>query len=93
MLSPKATNRVTLRCGGPTTVTENEHELVRLTWSVAVHVTADTPSGKTDPLAGAQATVVGGNPASTAAGGYVTGTDCALGDDRVTGAGHTALGG
>jgi hypothetical protein len=93
MLSPKATKRVTLRCGGPTTVIENEHELVRLIWSVAVHVTAVTPTGNTDPLAGAQATVVGGKPASTVAGGYVTGTGCALGDDRVTGAGHTALGG
>jgi hypothetical protein len=69
MLSPKATKRVTARCGGPTTVTENEHELVRLTWSSAVHVTAVAPTGNTDPLAGAQATVVGGEPASTAAGG------------------------
>jgi hypothetical protein len=45
-----------------------------LTWSIAVHVTTVTPIGNTDPLAGAQATVVGGKPATTVGAGYVTGT-------------------
>jgi hypothetical protein len=90
MLSEKAKRQVQVR--RPTTV-RNVHEPVRLTWSVAVHVTAVTPRGNTDPLAGAQETVVGGKPSTTAAGGYVTAMGCAVGDDRVTGAGHTALGG
>jgi hypothetical protein len=51
------------------------------------------PTGNTDPLAGAQETVVGGKPAVTVAGGYVTASGCPLGDERVTGAGHTAWGG
>jgi len=65
MLSPNATNRVTVSVGGATTVIANEHGSVRCSASVAVQLTVVCPMANADPESGVQETVTGALPLTT----------------------------
>jgi hypothetical protein len=92
-LSPKATNLVTARMAGGTTVTTKVHDARRCRASVAVQLTVVTPRGNSDPLAGEHVTVTGGAPPVTAEELYVTGGGGLVCASRMTESGHRICGG
>jgi hypothetical protein len=93
MLSPKAIKRVRLSCGGPTTVTENAHEPVRLNASVATHSTLVVPIGNMLPGRGVHSTLTGDWPPSAVGVGQVTWIGTLSGETCDTGLGHATVGG
>jgi hypothetical protein len=69
MLSPKATNRVTLIRGGAATVTLKVQVSLRFRASVAVQVTTVDPTGKLSEGAGVHCVATGAAPPTMVAGG------------------------
>jgi hypothetical protein len=74
MLSPNARNDVADNLGGASTVTGKLHASVRCKASVAVHVTVEIPTLKTDPEDGVHAVTTGGLPFIAVAAPYTTAT-------------------
>jgi hypothetical protein len=92
MLSPKAMNRVALRCGARVTATVNVHVVGRPPLSRAVHVTVVDPTGKDEFDAGLQLVVTGCTPPFVVGSGNGTATGPPSGDAVVTLSGHVIAG-
>lgn len=72
MLSPNATNLVTVSRGTRVTVTAKLHEALRCSLSRTVQVTLVDPTGNAEPVGGRHVVVTGAAPPLTMGDAYVT---------------------